>query len=104
VFDASGKYLWFFASTDFGLRSQWLDMTSYDHSESFGLYLAVLRKGEPSPLLPESDEDAGVTFAPGRGTPDAGGGGGRGRGGRGATAGGAGRAGPSRAAPAATDA
>src|SRR5262245_60721317 len=69
VFDASGKYLWFFASTDFGLRSQWLDMTSYDHNESFGLYLMVLRKGEPSPLLPESDEDTGMTFAPGRGDP-----------------------------------
>ena len=67
VFDASGKYLWFFASTDFGLRSQWLDMTSYDRTETFGLYLAVLKKGEPSPLLPESDEDTGVTFAPGRG-------------------------------------
>jgi tricorn protease len=57
VFDASGKYLWFLASTDFGLKSQWLDMTSYDHNENFGLYLAVLKKGEPSPLLPESDED-----------------------------------------------
>jgi tricorn protease len=81
VFDASGKYLWFFASTDFGLKSQWLDMTSYDHSETFGLYLAVLKKGEPSPLLPESDEDTGVTFAPGRG--EFGGGGRGGRGGRG---------------------
>jgi tricorn protease len=81
VWDASGKYLWFLASTDFGLRSQWLDMTSYDHNENFGLYLAVLKKGEPSPLLPESDEDTGVTFAPGRGEPGApGGGGGRGRG------------------------
>ena len=49
VWDASGKYLWFFASTDFGLKSQWLDMTSYDHDENFGLYLAVLKKGEPSP-------------------------------------------------------
>ncbi len=29
AWDASGKYLWFLASTDFGLRSQWLDMTSY---------------------------------------------------------------------------
>jgi tricorn protease len=64
VWDASGKYLWFFASTDFGLRSQWLDMTSYDHDENFGLYLAVLKKDEPSPLLPESDEDKGVGSAP----------------------------------------
>jgi tricorn protease len=61
AFDPNGKYLWFLASTDFGLRSQWLDMTSYDHNENFGLYLAVLKKGEPSPLLPESDEDTGVS-------------------------------------------
>ncbi|MGH9930958.1 MAG: PDZ domain-containing protein, partial [Pyrinomonadaceae bacterium] len=60
AWDASGKYLWFLASTDFGLRSQWLDMTSYDHDENFGLYLTVLKKSEPSPLLPESDEDKGV--------------------------------------------
>jgi tricorn protease len=60
AWDASGKYLWFLASTDFGLRSQWLDMTSYDHNETFGLYFAVLRKSDPSPLLPESDEDRGV--------------------------------------------
>ncbi len=57
VWDASGKYLWFFASTDLGLKSQWLDMTSYDHDEHFGLYLAVLSKGDASPLLPESDEE-----------------------------------------------
>src|SRR5207237_436145 len=30
----------------------------------FGLYLAVLKKGDPSPLLPESDEDKGVGSAP----------------------------------------
>ena len=64
AWDASGKYLWFLASTDFGLRSQWLDMTSYDHDVNFGLYLAVLKKTEPSPLLPESDEDRGVGNAP----------------------------------------
>ena len=71
VWDASGKYLWFLASTDFGLRSQWLDMTSYDREENFGLYLAVLKKDEPSPLLPESDEDKGVSVepAPGRDEP-----------------------------------
>jgi len=64
VWDAGGKYLWFFASTDLGLRSQWLDMTSYDHTENFGLYFAILKKGDPSPLLPESDEDTGVQAAP----------------------------------------
>ena len=60
TWDASGKYLWFLASTNFGLRSQWLDMTSYDRETTFGLYFAVLKKGDPSPLLPESDEDRGV--------------------------------------------
>ena len=79
AWDANGKYLWFLASTNFGLGSQWLDMTSYDREETFGLYLAVLKKGEPSPLLPESDEDAGVGSAP----PGGGGGRGSGQGGRG---------------------
>jgi tricorn protease len=60
AWDLGGKYLWFLASTDFGLRSQWLDMTSYDHNENFGLYFAVLKKTDPTPLLPESDEDRGV--------------------------------------------
>jgi tricorn protease len=64
VWDAGGKYLWFFASTNFGLRSQWLDMSSYDRTPTFGLYLAVLKKGEPSPLLPESDEDTGIPAGP----------------------------------------
>jgi len=82
AWDASGKYLWFFASTDFGLKSQWLDMTSYDHDETFGLYMAILKKTDPSPLLPESDEDGGVGSAPAADTE----GGGAGRGGRGARA------------------
>lgn len=64
AWDASGKYLWFMASTDFGLRSQWLDMTSYDHETTYGLYFAILKKGEATPLLPESDEDSGVGSAP----------------------------------------
>ncbi len=70
AWDASGKYLWFLASTDLGLASQWLDMTSYDRTETFGLYLAVLKKSEPSPLLPESDEDKGIGAAPDRENPD----------------------------------
>src|SRR6185503_18184938 len=90
TWDASGKYLWFLASTDFVLRSQWLDMTSYDHETNFGLYFAVLRKADASPLLPESDEDRGVgtgtrRLQPGACPSDAGGppeGGGGGEGGQ----------------------
>ena len=70
AWDASGKYLWFLASTDLGLGSQWLDMTSYDRTENFGLYMAVLKKTDPSPLLPESDEDKGIGAAPDREDPD----------------------------------
>ena len=70
AWDAGGKYLWFLASTNLGLASQWLDMTSYDRVENFGLYFAVLKKTDPSPLLPESDEDTGVGAAPEREAPD----------------------------------
>jgi tricorn protease len=101
TWDASGKYLWFLASTDFGLRSQWLDMTSYDRQTTFGLYFAVLKKTEASPLLPESDEDRGVGSArrPQPGScelPGAGGGGGAGGG-----AGAGGEGAPTGAPPAA---
>jgi tricorn protease len=73
AWDASGKYLWFLASTDFALKSQWLDMSNTDHTETFSLYAAMLRKTDPSPFLAESDEE-GVAV------PGGGGGGGRGRG------------------------
>ena len=59
AWDASGKYLWFFASTNFGLNSSLLDMSKYDHPDTRSLYLAVLTKTEPSPLLPESDDESG---------------------------------------------
>ena len=84
TWDASGKYLWFLASTDYALRSQWLDMSNYDHTETFGLYAAMLRKGDPSPFLPESDEE-GAAVAPDR-APGGGFGGRGGRGGAGAPA------------------
>jgi tricorn protease len=57
AWDASGKYLWFMASTNVGLNSGLLDMSAYDKPETRSLYLAVLAKGEPSPLLPESDDE-----------------------------------------------
>ena len=57
AWDASGKYLWFLASTNFALNTAWLDMSSYGRPETRALYLAVLDKDEPSPVLPESDEE-----------------------------------------------
>lgn len=57
VWDESGKYLYFLASTDFGLNTGWLDMSSYDHPITRSLYLAVLNAADSSPLLPQSDEE-----------------------------------------------
>jgi len=56
-FDASGKYLYFSASTNTGLTSQGLDMTSNQHPVSSSVYLATLRRELPSPVLPRSDDE-----------------------------------------------
>src|SRR2546423_1148605 len=64
AWDASGKYLYFLASTDFGLSSGWLDLSSYDRHLRRGAYLMVLAADTPSPLLPESDEEKRDTTPP----------------------------------------
>ncbi len=64
AWDASGKYLYFLASTDVGLNTGWLDMTSYERPVRRGVYLAVLSRDEPSPLLPESDEEKNAAVTP----------------------------------------
>ena len=50
VFDKDGKNLYFAASTDVGLTAGWLDMSSLDHPVTRAVYVAVLRKDDPSPL------------------------------------------------------
>jgi tricorn protease len=57
VWDESGKYLYFLASTDYGLNTGWLDMSSFNMPTTRGLYLLVLANNQPSPLLPRSDEE-----------------------------------------------
>jgi tricorn protease len=57
VWDASGKYLYFLASTNYALNIGWLDMTSYDRPVTRALYLIVLNKDDASPLLPRSDDE-----------------------------------------------
>lgn len=57
VFDKNGKYLYFTASTNVGLTTAGLDMSSQEHRVTRNVYLAVLSKDEKSPLSPESDEE-----------------------------------------------
>ena len=57
AFDANGKSLYFTASTDMGLTTGWLDMSSQAHPVTRSVYVAVLTKDAPSPLPPESDEE-----------------------------------------------
>jgi tricorn protease len=66
TWDASGKYLWFFGSTNYGLNSSVLDMSAYERANTRGLYLMVLSKADSSPLLPESDEEAARAGRPPR--------------------------------------
>ena len=57
VFDKNGKYLYFTASTNTGLSTAWLDMSSLEKPVNRTVYMAVLSKDEASPLAPESDEE-----------------------------------------------
>jgi len=57
AWDASGKYLYFLASTNYGLNTGWLDMSSYDPDITRALYLIVLEEGEASPLQPRIDDE-----------------------------------------------
>jgi tricorn protease len=56
-FDKNGKYLYFTASTNLGLTTGWLDMTSEDRPVTRAAYVAVLRKDLSSPIAPESDDE-----------------------------------------------
>jgi tricorn protease len=56
-FDPAGRYLYFAASSDYGLNTGWLDMSSYERPVTRNLYAAVLSGDAPSPLAPESDDE-----------------------------------------------
>ena len=57
VFSADGKYLYFAASTNYGLNTGWLDLTSFERPVRRSLYVAVLDRAAPSPFAPESDDE-----------------------------------------------
>src|SRR5690606_17142635 len=47
----------FLASTNYGLKSGWLDMSSYDPDLSRSLYLIVLSADDPSPFLLKTGDE-----------------------------------------------
>ena len=57
VFDKSGKYIFFTASTTSGPSTFLLDMSSNTNQATRDVYLTVLRKDVPSPLAPKTDEE-----------------------------------------------
>jgi tricorn protease len=56
TFDKNGKYLYFFASTDFGPTIS-SSMGAYKIPVTRSAYVVVLRKDMKSPLAPQSDEE-----------------------------------------------
>lgn len=63
AFDRSGKYLYFLASTNTGLTSNGLDMTSNQHPTSSSLYVAVLQDTTSTPVAPETGDEPGAPEA-----------------------------------------
>jgi tricorn protease len=63
VFDPSGKYLYFLASTDSGPSAAGIDLSSLDRATSSSVYVAVLARDGASPVPPESDEEKAVNAA-----------------------------------------
>jgi tricorn protease len=57
VFDAGGKYLYLFGSTDAGPVLDWFAQSTAENRRTRNVYLVVLRKDLPSPLARESDEE-----------------------------------------------
>ncbi|HET7258286.1 MAG TPA: PDZ domain-containing protein [Candidatus Acidoferrum sp.] len=66
VFDKNGKSLYFAASTDLGLSIGWLDLSSFQHPVLRSVYAVVLKKGDPSPVEPQSDEEKAASDEKGK--------------------------------------
>ena len=64
VFDKSGKYLYFFASTNAGPSNNWFSQQNEDNRVTRTVWMAVLRRDLPSPLIKESDEEKVAAATP----------------------------------------
>src|SRR5664280_1067590 len=61
AFDRGGRFLYFLASTDAGPQRNWFSLQSADARITNAIYVATLKKGTPSPLAKQSDEEKGDT-------------------------------------------
>ncbi|MEP6548386.1 MAG: PDZ domain-containing protein [Gammaproteobacteria bacterium] len=57
VFDPSGKYLYFAASTNNGPSDAGIDLSSLDRATDSSVYVIVLSRNGASPVPPESDDE-----------------------------------------------
>jgi tricorn protease len=57
VFDPSGKYVFFSASTDNGPSDAGIDLSSLDRATTSSVYVIVLSRNGASPVAPESDDE-----------------------------------------------
>lgn len=57
AWDQNGKYIYFLASTDYGLKSSWANTSSMSASSEYVPYLVNLTKEDDSPFAPRSDEE-----------------------------------------------
>jgi tricorn protease len=58
AFDRDGKYLYFLVSTDWALKTGWVDMSAIGQTSSRSVYAVVLSANGASPVLPHSEEEA----------------------------------------------
>jgi tricorn protease len=63
AWDRNGRHLYFLASTDVALGSGWANTSSGSANPVYAAYVVVLRKDDPTPFLPKSDEEADTSKA-----------------------------------------
>jgi tricorn protease len=56
--DRDGRHLYFLASTDYALGSGWANTSSISADPEYAAYVVNLRKDDPSPFTPKSDEES----------------------------------------------
>ena len=59
TWDRDGRHLWFLASTDLGTAAGWANTSAINATPTYGAYVMLLRSDQPSPFLPQSDEEGG---------------------------------------------